>query len=271
MNAPLLQAHGWCRERDRRWLTYHDHAKEKIWPQSLVFLRPELGLLVCIRGAGGGSQQATFRGTLEAYLNAASLTWSADQSGTLDERLLRLSEAVQREFQGAVEPFFANQFQGLWVSALTDETDCVLRTHGRQRAYLLRSGLLRQVSEDSTLWTKAQQSNAEGAKPWMNAIEFSTFGAGQFGRDTRGASTRFKWQPNDLLLLVSACPDEVDEQQLQSLLAESLRCGDLERSARQLYDSIETCAPNHPDSSSSWPRLGAVLLARWGDVVVADG
>lgn len=36
MKPRRLEAAGWCRQRERRWPTYHAHAAEPVWPQSFI-------------------------------------------------------------------------------------------------------------------------------------------------------------------------------------------------------------------------------------------
>ena len=99
MHSGLVVAGGWCREPTRRWASYGAQSQDAVWPQSFFCLRPELGLVLCIRGMGGGAQQATFRGTLEAYLESALAQWSP--AGTVEQSLEALRRLVQREFEGA--------------------------------------------------------------------------------------------------------------------------------------------------------------------------
>lgn len=86
----MIEAAGWCSERDRRWASYHAHAEAFPWPQSFVFLKPELGLMACLRGGGGGAQQATFRGTLETILTDACERWATEAGEAESDWLRRL-------------------------------------------------------------------------------------------------------------------------------------------------------------------------------------
>jgi hypothetical protein len=258
-----LTVQSWCRVRDKRWSNPPYRDPEDVWPQSFVFERANLGLIGCICGSGGGSQQATFRHTLEAYIEAALRVWTVDQLGTLEERLFRLSEYVQLEFVNATEPFFANHFQGLWVCALTDETGCAIRTHGRQRAYLRRDGVLTQLSEDFTFAREIPKKDLFKTPEFIQNLELSMFGSGQFGVNPRGpsnpigSSAHFKWRSADVLLLLSACPFNLGERKLDSLLVESLALNETETCAQHLYERIEAFdEPSRDDNNWSWARKG---------------
>lgn len=255
MTQRQLVAAGWCHERDRRWSTYHEHAAQPIWPQSLVVLKPEIGLLACLRGAGGGSQQATFRQTLEGNLANAVTEWSPQRSGSLEDQLWSLTQLVQNTFDTAVEPPFANHFQAMWVAALTDKTACAVRSHGLQRAFVHREATLHQLSVDQTL--------GEAAGP-LSDFERSSFGGKLFANEPLGLGARWNWRADDVLLLLSACPKELPENQLVTLVGEALASDDLESAARHLFGAIEAVTSAHPAAiRTRWLRLGAVVFARW--------
>lgn len=264
-----LTAAGWCDQRDRRWSSYGEESQASPWPQSLVLIRPELGLLICIRGGGGGAQQATFRNTLEQYLGRAISRWEAEPAAPFEGRLARLNALVQHEFESGTEPFFADHFEARWVAVLTDGHACVVNSHGSQRAWVSSGGTLRQVSRDWTLWSELQAGDPAQAMPWHQALELSRFGffKGEPGNH-QGHTTAFELGPEDVLLLISRLPHQLSEAALGALLAETLAMPDLEARAQLLYEAVarELAVLEKRDRGehlqARWACHGAIVLAR---------
>jgi hypothetical protein len=241
----------WCSERGTRY-GYGERPHER-WLQSFTFAAPADGLALVIRGSGGGSQQATFRNTLEAYVHAAVANWRQGLPGTVTQRLADLRLELQRQFVEATEPFFADHFQAYWAAVLTDGNRWAHTVLGLQRVYGFDGSTLRRLSVDQVV-----------PIPHM-LIECAhlglPIGTGEF--DLHASAIReLEGPPPALLLLVSglAGKPQLTDEGLETLVRQAVTSGGgLEGAAARLFELVTHAGP---DERHQWFRHGAVLFVR---------
>ncbi|MDX2010247.1 MAG: hypothetical protein SFW67_08660 [Myxococcaceae bacterium] len=241
----------WCSSPGARY-GYGEH--DGGWLQSFPYADAEFGLAVVLRGAGGGSQQATFRNTLEAYVDGAVSRWKRGLPGSVVDRLRDLRLELDRQFKEATEPFFANHFQAYWAALLTDGERWAHTNMGCQRVYGFSAKGLRRLSTDDTLETGAlvlEKGSFRGTPGDLEGFAVHDSPLGELAGPLP-----------EVLVLVSGLlgKPHLDDAALERIVQRAVT-GDVgaETIARLVFEQV---AANGPDEQHQWFRHGAVGVVR---------
>lgn len=252
------------------------------WPQSVhatalhyegtAVYRLARGLVACFAGAGGGSQQATFRRELVPIVEKALERWRPRAPKlALGAKVGAYFDEVQREFDELTAPSWADQLATSAAAAYFEGGRAAIACTGIDRAFLRRAGVLSVVS--TRLSVLDLTPDASQLAPEMARL-LVTMPLGHLGRRAQLPDHARPWRtvelalaPGDEIVLLAGDGGRIDDRHVEEGLARAT--GSAPAIARSLGEYLSRPTDwSVPPAAEDATRIRWTVLSRVSIAVV---
>jgi hypothetical protein len=199
------------------------------WPQSTHLVWEADPLVVCVTGAGGGSQPAMLRQELDPLLKAALARWQEFPSGMgPHEDIDQLFTEIQQGFD--LDEHHREELQASAVGLLVEGDRAAIAHVGLERAWRWRHDRLALLTDDDSIG----KHSGPTVQDWVHRLPASWLAhakSARFGEGSRWHVTDTDVRDDDVFVLMSGVRNtgfDLDKH------ADALRARDAQAIAEQL-------------------------------------